>query len=71
MVHFNRGIIMALILKGLDFGLLLKIWQHLVSESQLNDCFRYTMAKISIEKQKLHEAIDSTSSRVKLKNGKF
>ena len=62
---------MALILKGLDFGLLLKIWQHLVSESQLNDCFRYTMAKISIEKQKLHEAIDSTSSRVKLKKGKF
>ena len=62
---------MALILKGLDFGLLLKIWQHLVSESQLNDCFRYTTAKMSIEKQKLHEAIDSTSSRVKLKKGKF
>ena len=62
---------MALILKGLDFGLLLKIWQHLVSESQLDDCFRYTMVKISIEKQKLHEAIDSTSSRVKLKKGKF
>ena len=62
---------MALILKGLDFGLLLKIWQDLVSESQLNDCLRYTMAKMSIEKQKLHEAIDSTSSRVKLKKGKF
>ena len=41
---------MALILKGLDFGLLLKIWQFLVSESQLNDFLGTRMAKISIEK---------------------
>ena len=72
MVHFNSSsIIMALILKGLDFGLLLKIWQFLVSESQLNDFLGTRMAKISIEKQKLHEAIDSTSSRVKLKKGQI
>jgi hypothetical protein len=42
-----------------------------VSESQLNDFLDTRMAKMSIDKHKLHEAIDSTSSRVKLKNGKF